>query len=583
MGSENDSDESRPFLVPIDKDRLQDPTSDIAGFVASELEQQEERLVDHEQEGYGALPSESGPENTQFSFYRTQLIMTSMYLGIFLAALDNTILSTLLTHIASEFDDLPRISWIVTAYLLASATFQPLYGKISDIFGRKPLLLFSNAAFGIGCLICGVSHNLWWLTLGRFVSGIGGGGLSSMASITTSDIVPLRNRALYQGFCNFFFGLGTACGGLVGGWFTEHAGGWRISFLAQVPACVFSCVLIISYLNLPQDRVRRQNGHWRKKLLRVDWTGSFTLVSFLFSFTLATSLGGKELPYGSLGFALLGAAIVMFGGLFAYVELKITKDPILPIGFLRDRSILGSSLANWFCTMGMLTTSFYLPVYFASVLGMGPTDVGKRSIPSFFSIAFGSLGVGYYMKRTGRYYKFLLAFCGVALVGQLQINLITPSIAVWRQYTLLVVPGFGVSVLITVTLLAMIAAVPHEHQAATTSISYAFRTTGCTLGISIGAAIFQKSLASLLNDKVMRFASEGHSKEELMKIIRNASHSSEWVHESAPEFVRATLLECYHYACKSTFKFCMACMVLASLSCSIIKEYKLHTSMKRDN
>ncbi|SCW04243.1 LAFE_0H09230g1_1 [Lachancea fermentati] len=592
MAKGNVDRESQPFLQPIDRNILQDPSSGLPGFVASELEQQEENLQRDEQ-SYGSIRKGSVQTSThdiddddveefQISPARIRIIMISMYLGIFLAALDNTVVSTLLAHIASEFNELPRISWIATAYLLSSATFQPLYGKISDIFGRKPLLVFSNIFFCLGCLMCGLSPGLWWLVAGRFVAGIGGGGITSMSSITTSDIVPLRDRALYQGICNFFFGLGTACGGLIGGWFTEHGGGWRMAFLIQVPACILSCGVLVTFLELPPRKHDScEESTWKSKLARVDWWGVLFLVVFLLLAMLASSLGGKEIAYNSKLFITLCVLILISGSMFAYIETHVAIDPVLPISFLKNRTILGASLANWFCMMAAMTTNYYLPVYWAGVLDMKPTDMGKRTIPSFFSTALGSLGAGYYMKRTGRYYKFLMGFCLLAVVGQLQINLITPSIAVWRQYILQLVPGLGVSVLITVTLLAMIAAVPHEHQAATTSISYAFRSTGCTLGVSIGGAIFRSALSSLLQRNVMKFASDGHSSEELTGIIENATHSSEWVHRDAPEFVRATLIECYHFACKYTYAFCLTTVILAMVSCAIIKEYKLHTSIKR--
>lgn len=595
--------ETTPFLQPIRRELVLDPTSDLPGFVAGELEEQEERCAEEQTNasGYDSIKKNTvataktidletssieAKNNTGLSPARIKIIMGSMYLGIFLASLDNTIVSTLLAHIASEFNEMPHISWIATAYLLSSATFQPLYGKISDIFGRKPLLIFSNVMFALGCLICGLSPGLWCLVAGRFIAGIGGGGLTSMSSITTSDIVPLRNRALYQGICNFFFGLGTACGGLVGGWFSEHGGGWRVAFLIQIPLCAISCSLIVAYLELPKGCKGSgiqsdEDNQISEKLRRIDWFGALSLVVFLLLFMLASSLGGKELPFQSNGFYALCVAIVVGGATFVYVETYVSKDPILPVAFLKNRTILGSSLANWFSMMGMMTTSYFLPVYWAGVLNMKPTDMGKRTIPSFFSTALGSLGAGYYMKKTGKYKWLLMAFCALAVVGQLQISLIEPNIAVWRQYILLVIPGFGLSVLITVTLLAMIAAVPHEHQAATTSISYAFRSTGCTLGVSIGGAIFRKSLGSLLERNVMKLASDKHPREELAKIIDSAAHSSDYIHDSAPEFVRQALIESYHFACRNTYKFCLASIFCALLSCIAVKEYKLHTSMDR--
>lgn len=574
------------LLLPIKPEILQDPSTDLPGFVAEEIGQQEEVA-----NGYGSITDPHDGDNKserpvstaeEISGARLRVIMLSMYLGIFLAAIDNTIVSTTSAHVASEFNQLSKVSWIATSYLLSSATFQPLYGKVSDIFGRKCLLVFTNVAFLIGCLMCGLSKSFWWLVIARFVAGVGGGGLTSMSSITITDLVPLRERAMYQGICNVFYGLGTACGGIVGGWFSDNKAGWRMAFLIQVPLSAISLLVIILHLKLPSKRAtRNQDNSIKRKLLAIDWLGASTLVIFLVLFLLTASLGGKEIAYGSRTFALMLISSLLSCLVFIYVELRVAADPILPLRFLAIRSVLGSSLSNWFCMMATMTTSYYLPIYFSGVLNMSPTDVGKRLMPNFFSVAFGSLGAGYYMKKTRKYYWFSLIFCAVAVLGQLQILLIDPKIPTWRQYILLLVPGVGTSVLITVALLAMIAAVPHEHQAATTSISYAFRSAGCTLGVSIGGAIFRESLSKLTTRYVLRYISKEHPKEELLKIIDKASESSEWVHHSAPDFIRQTLLECYHKACKNTFLFCFICSILTLVSFSIIKEKKLHSSLDR--
>ncbi|SCU90302.1 LADA_0F03136g1_1 [Lachancea dasiensis] len=584
-------------------DQIQGPYSGLAGVIAGELQGHVQQSTPKSSDygstfkgnvGGGVNVStttiESDNEHTalqskdrsELSHAKIQIIMTSMYLGIFLAALDNTIVSTLMTHIASEFNALPNISWIATGYLLSTSCFQPLYGKISDVLGRKPLLIFSNVVFGVGCLICGLSENLWCLVVGRFIAGIGGGGLTSMASITTSDIVPLRDRALYQGICNLFFATGTSCGGLVGGFFNEHGGGWRMAFLMQIPICVISCTLITLYLNLPQRPAQKNRSHhWTQDLKNLDWQGGVTLVGFLFFFMLTSSLGGKEIPYDSKSFVLLCGVTLVAGAIFVCVEVYVAVDPILPITFLGERSVLAGSLGNFFSVMGMITTNFYLPVYWSSVMNMGPTAIGERALPSFFSIAGGSLGAGYYMKRTGKYYWFTMMGCAVAILGQVQINFITAAMPTWQQYSLQAVPGFGVSVLITVTLLAMIAAVPHEHQAATTSISYAFRSTGCTLGVSIGAAIFRNCLNAQLNRKVLSLVSKEHPESELRGFISRAAHSAEWIHNGAPLFIQSTLVECYHLACRATFNFCLAAIVLTGISCAFIQEHRLHTSVDR--
>lgn len=507
---------------------------------------------------------------------RIRFIMCSLYLGVFLSALDNTVISTLLPHIASELNELPRISWVATAYLFSCAIFQPLFGKISDVFGRKYLIMWSTLVFFLGCLICGTSKNVLSLVFGRFVTGIGGGGINSLSSIIISDIIPLRNRAVYQGSANFFYALGTAAGGVLGGFFTEHLGGWRSAFLIQLPFCFLSFNLLAFFLRLEKRELEKSS--FKTKLKRLDFLGIITLLVFLLIFMTASTIGFSSSP---VIVVLLCALLFSSGGIFAYIELKVATDPILPISFLTKRNIIGSGLANWFCMMGMMTTNFYLPIYLSSVSNMGPIEIGKRSIPSFFSLALGSFGTGYYLKRYGKYFKLLMVACVVLVLGQLQINLVKPDSPVWSQYCLFILPAIGMAVMITVTLLAMTAAVPQEDQAAVTSIGYAFRSTGCTLGVSIGAAVFQNSLTKNLASRVMVYLSEGYSKKELSDIIDKASRSSEWSNECSPKFVRQTLLKSYDSACHSTFKFCFLCFVLATLSCSIIKEYPLHSSIKK--
>lgn len=581
-------------LLPIRREILQDPSTEVPGFVAEEIAEQEEIYRESQEiaNGYGSIPRKDDEIETAaaavavaeepLSKARLQVIMLSMYLGIFLAAIDNTIVSTTAAHVASEFEELPKVAWIATAYLLSSATFQPLYGKLSDIFGRRCLLIFTNVAFLVGCLMCGISRSFWWLVVSRFIAGVGGGGVTSMSSITITDIVPLSERALYQGTCNIFYGLGTACGGIVGGWFSDNWGGWRMAFLIQVPLSALSLLMILLYLRLPVKADEHASSRsLRHKLLAIDWFGAAALVVFLALFLMAASLGGKELAYSSKTFVSLILLSSLALAVFVYAELKVATDPILPLQFLRVRSVLGSSLSNWFCMAATMCTSYYLPIYFSGVLNMSPTDIGKRLTPNFFSVAFGSLGAGFYMKKTGKYYWFVLLFCALAVLGQLQILLIDPHISTWRQFTLTLIPGFGSSVLITVALLAMIAAVPHKHQAATTSISYAFRSTGCVLGVALGGAIFRESLSTLTQRRVLAYLSDAHPRDELLKIIEKSSTSSEWVHKKSPQFIRPVLIDCYNKACKNTFLFCLLCSLLALLSISIIEEKKLHSSLQR--
>jgi MFS family permease len=567
--------DTQPLIPGVRKDIILDPSSELPGFIASELEQQE--LLNEPT----YVDVESHEVQESLSWTKVNLIVGSMSTGVFLAAVDMTIVATLISKIASEFDSLDKLSWIASGYLLSSSTFQPLYGKVSDIFGRRSMLLFANVCFMLGCLICCVAPHVNTLILGRFISGIGGGGLTAMTSITTSDLVPLKNRGIYQGINNIAFASGSGVGSLVGGYFVSHEviGGWRGAFAFQIPVTLLSTVMIYALLKLPRGSpgLGVHGSNIKKKLKLVDWGGSITLVFALLSFLTLTSNSNDFFTLRSLG--LLTVTLIGFLG-FIYSELR-ARFPILPLSFMKIPTVLGVSLSNFFFSISTFNSYFIITLYYTAVMNLSSQQVGYRFAPNFFSIVFGSLGAGYYMKATGRYHKLLLISGALTIFGTLRILTIYPEYPKWAQFLLLVTPGFGVSVIITATLLALIAAVPHEHQAATTSISYLFRSCGSTLGVSIGSTIFQRDLQIQLHDNVMSYLGDEHDKYELLKIIERASHSTEYVNSLAPEFIRDALIKSYDHSCKSSFKFCLVASFFGFASLLLIKEYILHSTLKR--
>ncbi|AET39361.1 Vba4p Ecym_4298 [Eremothecium cymbalariae DBVPG len=608
--SDESQGETIPFLTRIDKNVIQDTSSGRPGFVINKLEVQELSLGSAGSQSTTILNSSYGSTSTtvtpdsnkngnvfirsssvevgnigdsqNISQIRFAAIVSSLVVGVFLGSLDGTILSTLLDYIASEFEALPYISWIAASYLLSACIFQPLYGKLSDIFGRKAILLFSNLMFGLGCLVCGTAPTVWWLLAGRFVAGIGGGGLTSMPSIIISDIVPLRSRASYQDLFNICYVLGITLGGSMGGWLAEY-GGWRLVFLLQVVAALISGCFIQAFLILP--KVHHGNGialankeSLKTKLYMMDWLGTFCLVIFLASLTLTCSLVDLNFNF------LLLLILLMFvsGYYFVYHELNIAADPILSVHLLTDRNVLASSLANFFCMLNDVLTIFYVPMYFASVLYMGPKEIGKRTIISFLGTSIGSFGTGYYIKRRGKYRTFICLACIIGILGQLQIALIKPSISTWRQYLLLLIPILYTTTVRTSLLISLIAAVPYKNQTAAASISYTFRSTGAILGASLGGGIFRSSLKSLLNTNIMPLESEIHPKSQLLHIIDKATHSTDWVHRESPEYAIPILISCYHYVCKRIFTFSVVCVLFTSISCYFLKEYPVHASQPQE-
>lgn len=569
---------------------LQEASTGTAGVVVEDLAADEDSIYNKfVPESYGATEDVEAPvAQVARSLHSTvsveplapaqlKWVVGSLWCGAFLAALDSTVVTTLLTTIASDMDAIGNIAWIATAYLLSCSAFQPIYGKLSDIFGRKPLLVLCTVFFGVGCAIC-VTDNLWVLVLGRFITGIGGSGLTTLGTITMLDLIPLRERGLYQGLANIFYGLGAASGGIIGGLVADTLG-WQYVFILQIPLCVIVGAAIYFNLQLPEGSpgLGVHGEDIKQKLKRVDFLGSFFLVSALMVVLTAASLGGKTISFSSSTFIILVVISALLLGAFVYTEAYISDEPIIPVELLAERTILSSSLANWFQTMAMFTYLFYLPVYYASVLGLSPTDNGLRLVPNFFGISFGSVGAGIYMKKTGRYYYFAIIMGILSIFGILRICLIQPNIPTWAQFTLMIPSGVGYSAMLTVTLLSLIAAVPVKYQACTTSIQYTFRSTGSTIGVAISSAIFQNLLQSGLYNQVPSVIDDP---ETASKIIRKALQSAEYI-KNAPEAVQQVLKNSYALACKGAFVFSLITVIFGVFSSAFMKEHVLHSNLNR--
>lgn len=558
---------------------INDVSTGSAGILVNEVANEDGLVTYQNDEDYGAA-NDSMDATSKYALPNSQLIavITCLYLAAFLAALDTTVVTTLLTVIASELDAVQNIGWIATAYLLSCSALQPLLGKLLDLFGRKSLLILCCALFAIGCCIC-VTDNLWLLVFGRFVTGCGGLGLTTLGTITMSDLIPLRDRGLYQGLANIFFGLGAASGGVIGGLVSDYFG-WRWVFIFQIPLALIAGISIQINLNLPKGSpgLGVPSGDFKEKLKRVDFLGSFFLVGSLMLILIAASLGGKEISYTSKTFLGILVLSFIFLILFIYTESCIALEPIIPIKIMLERTVLSSSLANWFYTMGFFTYLFYIPLYFQTVMDMTSTQSGERLIPNFFAVSIGSVGAGLYMRKTGRYYTLTILVGFVALGGMTRILTLSPEASQFKQFTLMLLPGLGYSCIITVTLLSLIASVPVKFQACTTSIQYTFRATGSTLGVSIASAIFQSVTRTRLTTTIKDVVDDH---ELAAKIIKRALENTSFVKEVTPE-IADVIKKAYDSGCRGTFVFSTMMIGLGYFSSLFMREHILHKSIDRE-
>lgn len=575
---------SLPKSVHLEPSKLNDASSGTAGLIASEIAAEEELLL-LPQPVYSATNEDDVSEIEQedkFAGYalkgsKLYLFLLTSYFAAFLSALDGTVVSTLMGVIASDLHQIPNMSWIATSYLLAAAACQPLYGKISDIYGRRPVLLCCAILFSIGCAITSLK-SFHCVIIGRFITGIGGSGFNTVTTISTSDVVPLRDRGLYQGFGNIAYSVGAASGGILGG-FINDLFGWQFVFAIQVPLAAAIGTIFYLFFKLPAGSPGLgSSGNAAEKLKRIDFIGSFFLVLSLIMFLLVASLGGQMFPYRSTECYLMvaGALVCLFA--FVYTELKVAPEPILPVTLFCDRTILSAALTNWFVTMACFTYIFYYPLYLTAVIQLPSSKVGLRVIANFVGVSFGSVGAGLYMKKTGRYYNLNVVALLATWVGVFNFLLLTPKTSTWKQMLAMVLPGWGYAVMLTVSLLALIAAVPVEFQSATTSIQYTSRFTGSTLGVSVASAIFQSLLGKNLRSQIPSVIADPKT---AAKIIKQALKDAEFA-KTAPETIRNAIISCYDVAIKGAFGFAFATATLGLIASLFLREHKLHTSINRD-
>lgn len=501
----------------------------------------------------------------EVSTRRLVIVLATIYVGVFLGALDSTIIATLSAPISTSFESLSLLSWLASAYLIANAACQPLSGRLTDIFSRRTGLVVSNVLFAAGNLICGLAKSEWTMITGRVVAGMGGGGLMAISTFVSSDMVPLRKRGMIQGVGNVCYGSGAGLGGIFGGWVND-TWGWRVAFLAQVPLVVISGILVWFVIDIPPKKAEKS------KLSRVDFLGSFTLILALVLLLLGLNSGGNIVPWTHplvlVSLPLSAVALIAF----VYIEAQIASEPVIPVRLLLHRTVAAACLCNWFTTMVMFMLLFYVPIFF-QVKGLSTTQAGVRLIPASVGASVGSLGSGLIMNYTGKYRLLgmgvVITFCaGTGLLAIM--NFDSPD---WPATIFLLMGGIGYGGMLTVTLLATISAVAHEHQAVITSATYAFRSTGSTIGVTIASAVYQNLLIAGLHE---RFDGKKGAKGEIRRIRDSLDEL-----KHLPPGWRDGVMDAYGGALRGVFLTGLGIAVLGAVSAAFMRQHTLHKNLAR--
>ncbi|TJZ55556.1 MFS transporter [Streptomyces piniterrae] len=420
---------------------------------------------------------------------RTVLVaIGALLLGMLIAALDQTIVATALPTIVSDLGGLDHLSWVVTAYLLASTAATPLWGKLGDQYGRKRLFQTAIVIFLIGSVLCGIAQNMGQLIAFRAIQGLGGGGLIVLSMAIVGDIVPPRERGKYQGLFGAVFGGTSVLGPLLGGLFVDHLS-WRWVFYINVPIGVIALAVIATVLHIPAHRTPH----------RIDYLGTALIAGVAACFVLMTSLGGVSYPWDSwqiVGFGVLGVVLL---AAFVLVERR-AAEPVLPLHLFTLRTFTLTAVIGFVIGFAMFGSMTYLPTFLQVVQGVSPTMSGVHMLPMVLGMLLSSTGSGQIVSRTGRYKIFPIAGTGVVAVGLLLLHQLDPSSSVAVMSAYFFVFGFGLGLVMQVLVLIVQNAVAYQDLGVATSGATFFRSIGASFGVSIFGTIFANKLGPRIAD-----------------------------------------------------------------------------------
>jgi EmrB/QacA subfamily drug resistance transporter len=429
------------------------------------------------------------------SHKQIMVVLSGLLLGMFLAALDQTIVATAMRTIADKLDGLTAQAWVTTAYLITSTVSTPLYGKLSDIYGRKPFYLFAISVFVVGSMLCGTAHSIYELAAYRGLQGIGAGGLMSLAFAIVGDIVPPRERGRYQAYFMGVFGSSSVLGPVLGGFLAGQntilgIAGWRWIFYINVPIGILALCVVYRVLNLPH--VRSES--------RIDYLGAILLTVGVVPL-LVVAEKGNEWGWGSgtsLAF-IIGGLVSL--ALFVLWEMRMGTEALLPLVFFRNSVFTVTSIMSFLVGAGMFGGLSSIPLYLQIVKGESPTKAGLLLIPLMVGIIVASFTSGRIMMKTGRYKIFPIFGSFFLLVAMLLFFTLQVNTSLVLASLYMVVMGAGLGLSMQTLVVAVQNAMPPRDMGVVTGASTFFRSMGGTFGTAVFLSILFNSIGGNIKDR----------------------------------------------------------------------------------